>query len=67
MSLVKYDLKGYTEQEALQDEYQTLMYASVQAVDGDIVLKFKKLLVEEGEKKLLSMAHGILAGLAWVF
>ena len=45
--IVKYDLKGYAEQSALPDKYQTLMDASVESVDGDIVLKFKKFLVEE--------------------
>ena len=28
------------------------MYASVEAVDGDIVIKFKKFLVEEGENEI---------------
>ena len=28
------------------------MHASVEAVDGDIVLKFKKSLVEEGENEI---------------
>ena len=28
------------------------MYASVEAVDGDIVLKFKKFPVEEGENEI---------------
>ena len=43
--ILKYDLKGYTDQGALTDEQQTLMDDYVEAVDGDIVLKFKKLLV----------------------
>ena len=52
---VKYDLNVYTEKSALPDEQQTLMDISVEAVDGDIVLEFKKFLVEEGEITLLSM------------
>ena len=43
------------------------MNNSVEAVDGDIALKFNKFIVEEGGITLLSMAHGILAGLQWVF
>ena len=46
--IVKYDLKGYYEKSALPYEQQTLMDASVEAVDGEIVLKLKKFLVEEG-------------------
>ena len=46
--IVKYDLKGYNYQAALPDEHHTLMDASVEAVDGEIVLKLKKFLVEEG-------------------
>ena len=44
--IVKYDLMGYADQAALPNEQQTLMYAYVDAVDGYIVLKFKKFLVE---------------------
>ena len=33
--IVKYDLKGYADQSALTDEQQTLMDASVEAVDGE--------------------------------
>ena len=40
---------------------------SVEDIDGDIMLKFRKFLVEEDEMILLSMAHGILTGLAWRF
>ena len=31
--IVKYDLKGYADQEALPEKHQTLMGASVEAVD----------------------------------
>ena len=48
--IVKYELKGYSDQEALPYEQQTLMDASVEAVYGDIVLKFNKFPVEEGGK-----------------
>ena len=44
--ILKYDLKGYADKEALPDINQTLMDASVETVDGDIVLKFKNFLVE---------------------
>ena len=50
---VKYELKGYANQSALPEEQQTLMDASVESVDGDIVLKFKKFLVEEGENDII--------------
>ena len=43
--IVKYDLKRYDDQGALTEEQQKLMDTSVEAVDGDIVLKFKNLLV----------------------
>ena len=43
--IVRYDLKGYSDQAALPDKHHTLMDASVGAVDGDIVLKFKNFLV----------------------
>ena len=44
--IVEYDLNGYSDQEALSDEQQTLPDASVEAADSDIVIKFKKFLVE---------------------
>ena len=53
--IVKYYLKGYADQEALMDKQQTPMDASVEAIDGDIVLKFNKFLVEEWEMKLFPM------------
>ena len=49
----KFDLKSYAKQGALPPEQQTLMDASVESVDGDIVLKFKKFLVEEGENDII--------------
>ena len=52
--IVKYELKRYNEKAALSDEQQTLKDASVEVVDGDIVLKFKKFLVEEGENDIIS-------------
>ena len=45
-TIVKYDLKGYADQPVLPYEHQILMDASVEAVYGDIVLKFKKFLIE---------------------
>ena len=42
--IFKYDLKGYAEQAALLDEQKTLAEASVEAIDGDIVIKFNNLL-----------------------
>ena len=39
--IVKYDLKGYSDQAALLEKQQTLIDASVESVDGDIALKFK--------------------------
>ena len=50
--IVKCDLKRYADQAALPDEQQIFMDASVETVDGDIVFKFKKLLVEEGENDI---------------
>ena len=38
--IVKYDLKVYSDQAAMSYKHQTLMDASVEAVYGDIVLKF---------------------------
>ena len=46
--IVRYDLKGYVDQAALWYEHQTLMDASIEALDGDIDLNFKKFLLEEG-------------------
>ena len=43
--IVKYDLMVQADQAAMPYKHQTLMDASVEAVYGDIVLKFKKLLV----------------------
>ena len=43
---MKYELKGYTDQAALPYEQKTLMDAYVEAVDGNIVLKFKKFLIQ---------------------
>ena len=40
--IVWYELEGYADQAAMLDKQNTLMYASVEAVDGDIVLKLKK-------------------------
>ena len=51
--IVKYDRKGYSDQGTLLDEHQTTMNDSVEAVNGDIVLKFKKFLLEEGESDLI--------------
>ena len=65
--IVKYDLKGYAEQSALPDKYQTLMDASVESVDGDIVLKFKKFLVEERGNDIIVDGSCILACLTWGF
>ena len=55
--IFKYYLKGYSKQAALTDKHQTLMGASVEAVDGDVVLKFEKFLVEEWEMTLFTMIH----------
>ena len=38
--IVKYELKGYGDQSALPNKHQTLIHASVEAVEGDIGLKF---------------------------
>ena len=46
--IVKYDLKVFSYQAALTDKQHTLVDASAEAVYGDIVLNFKKFLVEEG-------------------
>ena len=51
--IVKYDLKGFSDQAALPDEHQTLMDAFVEAIYSDIVLKFKKFLVEEGGNEII--------------
>ena len=51
--IVKYDLNGYAYQAALTDYQQTLMDDSVDAIDGEIVLKFKKFLVEDEENDII--------------
>ena len=51
--IVNYGLKGYADQAALPYEHQALINYSVEAVDGDMVLKFKKFLVEDGENVIL--------------
>ena len=51
--IVKYDLKGYADQAALLYDSQILMCASVEVVDGDIVLNFKRFLVEDGENNII--------------
>ena len=50
---VKYELKGYADQSVLTDEQQKLMNDYVEAIDGYIVLKFNKLLVEEEENDII--------------
>ena len=52
--IVKYELKGYSDHAALMDKYQTLMDYYIEAVDGDIVIKFKKFLVEEGQNDIIA-------------
>ena len=51
--IVKYELKGYADQAVLPEKYHTLIDDSVEAVDGDIVLKFKNFLLEEGENDII--------------
>ena len=51
--IFKYNLEGYSDQPALPDEQHTLMDDSVEAVYGEILIKFKKLLVEEGENDII--------------
>ena len=51
--IVKYDLKGYADQAALKAEQQTLMNASIEDINLDIVLNFKKILVEEGGNEII--------------
>ena len=51
--VVKYDLKGYADQSALSYKQQTLVYASIEAVYGYIVIKFKNFLVEEGVNDII--------------
>ena len=46
--IFNYEPTEYSDQADLTEKQQTLMDASVESVDGDIVLKYKKLLVEEG-------------------
>ena len=55
--LVKYGLKGYADQAELTGKHQTIMDASVETLDGEILLKFKKLLVEEGENEIIVNDH----------
>ena len=43
--VVKYDLKGYADQSALSYKQKTLVYASIEAVYGYIVTKFKKFII----------------------
>ena len=50
---VKYKLNGYAEQAEMLDEQKTLMNDFVEAVYGDIVIKFKKSLVEEGRNGII--------------
>ena len=51
--IVKYDLKGYSDKAALTEEQNTLMYVYIEAVDGGIVLKFNKFLLEEVENEII--------------
>ena len=51
--IIYYDLKGYTDQSALLYQHQIIVDASFDAVDGDIVLNFKKFLVEEGGNDII--------------
>ena len=51
--IIWYDLKVYDDQLALPDKQQTLMDDSVDAIDGEIVLKFKKFLVEDEENDII--------------
>ena len=51
--IVKYDLKGYADQVELTCKQQTLLDASVEDLDGDIVLKFNKFLVEEEDNDVI--------------
>ena len=53
--IVKYELKGYANHAALPDEQQTVTDISIEAGDGDILIKFNKLLVEDGGITLLTM------------
>ena len=50
---VKYELKGYADQSVLTDEQQKLMDDYVETIDGYIVPKFNKLLVEEEENDII--------------
>ena len=45
--IVKYELKGCAKQADLMEEQQTIVDTSIETLYGDIVLNFKKLLVEE--------------------
>ena len=55
--IVKYDLKLYAEKKLLPDEQKKLMDGYVEAVDGGIVIKFKKFLVEEGGNRIIVDGH----------
>ena len=57
--IVMHDLKGYSDQAALPYKHQTLMDDSVEVVDGNIVLKFKKFLVEKGENEISASQNSI--------
>ena len=50
--IVKYDFRVNSEQSLLLYEQQKFMDTSIEAVDGDIVLKFNKFLVEERENEI---------------
>ena len=66
--IITYDLKGYADQAALPDEQQTLMDASVEAAYGDIVLKFKKFLVEDwGNYIIVDSPHRFIYEFAYTF
>ena len=45
--IFKYEIKVYADQVEMQDKQQKLIYSSIEVVYGDIVLKLKKVLVEE--------------------
>ena len=51
--IVEYDLNGYADQAKLPYEQKTIMDDSVEDVDGDIVLKFNKFLLEEGGNDII--------------
>ena len=51
--IIKYDIKGYADQSELLEKKQTLIYASVEAVDGEIFLKLKNFLLDEGGNDII--------------